>query len=361
MQGQSFNHWVFGDLPYSFKPPFSVTMKAPPMRAALLVLLLVNASYINAAGIISKNLDCSIALGPINLNLEAYLDKPWIDKKFTAPFLKSLNPHVPNSGILGMDMLQLRSLDLLEFKNDTSQHSVQFSMQLFSRPNVDGTATVVPIILMNCKSGPCGLLALAISLDKTGTLTARTEYLKTDPNNQDIRGIAPFIFPMLKKYYSELGVKEETIESGWKGRMLWANEGFELDKHSPFTIDGQPTSQIALIRANFLRFLKFHNVQAKDLYYLDQSGQKKSLDMELSALQQPTDFLRVFHRDNLTISARAYVDVDTLEEAKPYAPGLAFTLWDYRPRPDQIIQILQDGSKPISDIAMPTWIGVRRF
>lgn len=166
--------------------------------------------------------------------------------------------------------------------------------------------------------------------------------------------------PMLKDYYSKLGVAEERLEAGWSGRERWSKEGFRLVDDEFFFENGKKVSQLELIKGNFLRFLKFQKIPISELVYVSQSGQKLPLDLSLSQLNQPIDFTKVFHKNGKEIMTRAYTDVDTLSGPRSMSIGLAFTHWDYRPRQNQPVVILQ-GDKPLSDIAMPTWIGVRSF
>lgn len=312
------------------------------------------------AAIKSGIVPCSIALGrqSVSFVINDFADKAWIDKKFTFAFLKELALLATDDDLIGLNAQQLVALSSLEFKNPRGS-KVDFETQLYTR-RVNGESQVVPVISMRCGQDLCGVLVLSITRNSSGVLVATSEYFKSDPKKIAIQGIGPHIMPMLKNYYEKLGVKEERLEAGWSGRERWAKEGFRLAEDVDFYEDGKKVSQLELIRSNFLRFLSFHKITLGDLLYEDQSGKRRPLDQSLSQLNQPIDFTKVFHKNGREIKTRSYTDVDTLSGPKSMAIGLAFTHWDYRPRENQVVVILQEG-KPLSDIAMPTWIGVRSF
>ena len=332
------------------------------MRSGLFLFLLgsLSLSALGSSAHQSSIISCASSVTNLrpSFKLEDFFSKSWIDKRFTLPFLKVLSPLIDDEDLMGLNREKLLQISSLAFKNIRGQE-VNFEMQLFTH-EVAGNKVLVPVIAMRCGSALCGMLTLSIRKKSDATYFAQSEYLKTNARNLAIQGIGPHIMPMLKEYYTKLGVKEERLEAGWSGRERWAKEGFVLDPDLKFLENGIAVDQISLIRNNFKRFLSFHKIALSDLYLEESDGKKTLLDENLSQLKQPIDFQKVFHNRGKKIMTRSYVDVDTLAGPRPMAPGLSFTLWDYRPRDSQESVILQEG-KPLSDMAMPTWIGLRRF
>jgi hypothetical protein len=283
----------------------------------------------------------------------------WIDERFSLAFLNQLEAIEPRE--LGEDF-GINPDSLVRYSSEFThwtrgREPLAITPVISKRNSADGKHAVV-LFLMRDANLPVGFLALSLQR-QSDLLLAQSEYLKTDRSPSTF-GVSGSFFRFTRDFYKRLGVSSETIEAGWSGRPIWAAYGYEFDEHTNFVENGVKVSQIELVRHNFLRFAAYHVLALDELYKDLGAGRREELASDLSNLRKPSDFAIIKHKKGKMINVAPYVDVDTLESFTEKHIGMAFSLWDYRPRGDQEIIILQ-GEKSLSDIAMPTWIGRYHF
>lgn len=266
----------------------------------------------------------------------------WVDKKFTGAFLKSLTPTEPQV-FEDRFKLPVEILAALPSRLD-------FNFDIYTTG-----AKVVVVYEFTSNNQVVGTFVL--SLEERGSLrVATSEFLKVAPAFRN-KGYGVNLMQNIPAFYKKLGVHYEKLEAGWEGRAYWPTMNFRFDTSSTFFEDGVELSQVELVRRNFIRFLDFHKIKREDLYVL-RGTQRLPIDADYSQLREPIDFLNVKHSQGIKIMTQSYSDVDKLEPEGEMDVGLSFSLWDYRPRKGQEVEVFQ-GTKALSDIAMPTWIGIR--
>ncbi len=306
----------------------------------------------------SPNQDCPTYL--LAESVQALSSLSWVDAKFSIPFLHELQP-LSDERLLSdyrIDPDRLHGAARKFSHHRGGQPPLQTSHHLAERTKGSERYPVV-LFVMRVEKNVVGFLAVSFR-PEPNALDAWSEYLKVDPRRPETSGIARSFFSFTRGFYAAMGVRSERLEAGWAGRPIWARMGYDFDPAVSLLEDNQPFSQLELTRRNFGRFLSMFRINVRDLYLEKELGGREPIAPGFQNLHTPEDFLSVYHVRGPSILVAPYVDADTLGERTLEHPGKAFSLWDYRPRLGQTIAITLDG-KPLSDIAMPTWIGIFRF
>lgn len=290
-------------------------------------------------------------------HVQTLVERSWVDDKFSTPFLRELAPLSDSRLKAEFGFEPRRVHQAARGFRHRSPNCEPLAIEHFLAERLPAQQLVV-LFVMKTRGEVAGFLALSLEKKETAR-EAWSEYLKVDRDLAETRGISVSFLEFSSKFYSTLGVTTERLEAGWSGRPLWARAGYEFDPQALLWENGVPYPQVEVIRRNFERFLRFHGINSRELYLHKLEGVPEPLSA-LTDLKTPADFLAVKHSAGPFVGVAPYIDVDTLGPAFMAHPGLAFSLWDYRPRPNQTTSIGQNG-KPLSDIAMPTWIGMRNF
>jgi hypothetical protein len=278
--------------------------------------------------------------------IQQLVQKSWVDEKDTRSYLKALQPSNEKSFLEFAGINPHLLPKLTSFREEYT---------FFKSP--DGERPVLITSIYN-EDALESFVVFSFVKDDNGVLHVTGEYLKHSTNVPSQLGTQ--VLQQLDNFYRALSVKSTQLRAAWEGRVHWAQSGYDLDATGYFVENGKITQQIDQMRQNFLRFLNFHQIKLEDLYVY-QNGERKELSEDLSELRTPRDFLHIQHKEKLKIETAAYVDEGTLSEVRALPVGLAFTLWDYRPRPGQEITIDRNDGMPLSDIAMPPWLGIKQF
>ncbi len=295
------------------------------------------------------------------LQVAKLVERPWVDRRFSTLFLEQLAPVTDDrlQADFNLEADPIRAAAAGFRHHRPGFTPLDIDHYIAQRIHPSGPRLPVVLFVMHLRNQPVGFLALSLKWNK-GVLEAWSEYLKVDTSIAETQGISRSFFDFTRVFYQKLGVKTERLEAGWAGRPIWARKGYRFDPDVTLLEDGKPRPQLDVIRRNFQRFLQFHKIRLEDLFLGGDLGGREAIDASLSNLNTPEDFLNVQHTSGVRIEVAPYIDADTLGTPSLEAVGKAFTLWDYRPRSNQTISISQDG-KQLSDIAMPTWIGIYRF
>jgi hypothetical protein len=283
----------------------------------------------------------------------------WVDQKFSAPFLRELTV-LSDERLLSDFRIEPSLLHsaAAKFIHRRSGRPLEITHYLLERTTPEKHQAIV-LFAMRYEKELVGFLAVSLQRNRN-SLEAWSEYLKVNTEKPETLGMSLSFFNFTRKFYSTIGISCERLEAGWAGRPIWARMRYEFDPDVRFMENGKSVTQLEVTRGNFGRFLALKHFKVEDLYIEKDLGGSEAVQGDFANLNSPGDFLLVKHRKGKLLPVAPYIDADVLGPVVFEHPGKAFSLWDYRPRHGQTISIMQNG-KALSDIAMPTWIGIYYF
>ncbi len=193
--------------------------------------------------------------------------------------------------------------------------------------------------------------------ETTGTIEVWGDGLRIDHSSPATKDL---IYPLLKyldSIYKQQGVGLERLVADWRGRFYWTMANYRLDPDYLFYEGTVLKDQLTVIKNNFLRFLKKHNIELTDLTIDRKTGKVKVQSIDDFLI--PRDFIQAKHVNKLQL--QTLIDVDTIEkQSQPLDVGVAFALADYTPEPLDALRILSNSKQmEYNDTAMPAWRAIR--
>ncbi|USN48254.1 MAG: hypothetical protein H6626_03965 [Pseudobdellovibrionaceae bacterium] len=286
---------------------------------------------------------------------------PWVGLDFIKLFndLKKLEVDyrgLPVSGARFIDEAYMLFHDF-RFQN-SSGLPVQSRLGFFRKHSRNEILVVVAFYSAN---GLVGFGIRSVWHDLSNDLALEFEGLMTREGFSETRGIR---FPFYERSYAlarKLGLKKITTLADWRGRELWAQEGFQFDGAKAFSYNGRLMTSLQLSRVNFSNFLKERGIKIKDLLIVSEEGARRV--KSLRDFKTPLDFLQAQHVSGQKVLVRPLLSSDSngfvYSEPTAYDVGRAFVLSDYVRRPDQINSVIpvEYPDEALSDQAMPFWYG----
>lgn len=213
------------------------------------------------------------------------------------------------------------------------------------------------VILVDPDTHVSGFLIKRFSSQKDDPLVF-LEFIKIDPKSKTLKGKGQKLLKIGQKLEKHYGVSKYKLEADWVGRYVWAKSGYQFSEETICTYNGIPNNSLDVTRRNFQNFLNHFNIEISDLT-LETNGKIQKIK-SINDLSTPLHFVTLKHSKGRKLQIRPYIDNNTLGDPQLFDIGKAFSLMDYRARPNQTNVIIDSNDGFIySDISMIVWQGFR--